>query len=423
MHRPAVGPRRAAAGSLMGRFARPRGPAGYLGPVATVDLVITGLANGGDGVGREPDGRVVFVPGGLPGDRLAVRLTQQRSRFARGELVAVTEPGPARVVPPCPEVGRGCGGCGWQHLALEAQREAKRQLVADALSRIGGLACGPGELDVTLGPPLPVTGFRTTVRALVVDGRAAFRQARSHRPVRVATCLVAHPLLVERIEDGRFGRAAEVTLRCGAGTGERLVVADPSSGGVVVPPDVVVVEPTDPGWYHEVVAGRRWRISAGSFFQSRADGAELLVARVAALVPPETVELLDAYCGVGLLSAAVPGAAVVAVEANPVAADDARVNLADRSAEVVSGPFERWPARPVDTVVADPARRGLGAAGVAAAAATGAATVVLVSCDAASLGRDAADLDRHGYRLDHCEVLDLFPHTPHVEVVSLFRRR
>jgi tRNA/tmRNA/rRNA uracil-C5-methylase (TrmA/RlmC/RlmD family) len=133
--------------------------------------------------------------------------------------------------------------------------------------------------------------------------------------------------------------------------------------------------------------------------------------------------VLDAYCGVGLLGAAAPGAELIAVEAHPAAVADARVNLAWRGATVVESPVERWRPCPVDSAIADPARHGLGAAGADVLAGTGAATVVLVSCDAGSLGRDAGLLGERGYDLDHCEVLDLFPHTPHVEVVSRFRRR
>jgi 23S rRNA (uracil1939-C5)-methyltransferase len=391
--------------------------------LSTVRLTITGLAVGGDGVGRAPDGRVVFVPGGVPGDTVDARLVDQRKRFARASLLSVAAPGPDRIEPGCPMVGRGCGGCGWQHLALAAQREGKRQLVADALTRLGGVR----DLDVTAGPVLPADGFRTTLRCAVRGDRAALRRSRSHDLVRVEHCPVAHPLLGELLADGRFPGAAEVTLRCGARTGERLVLVRPRVAGrpvvAEVPGDVVVAGPDRPGAYHEEVAGQRWRISAQSFFQSRADGAELLVQRVRELLDPAPARLLDAYGGVGLLAAAAPDAEVISVEAEPHASADARVNLGRRAATVVASPVERWEPVLVDAVVADPARGGLERAGAEVLAATGAATIVLVSCDAGALGRDAGLLVERGYQPDHCEVLDLFPHTPHVEVVTRFRRR
>jgi 23S rRNA (uracil1939-C5)-methyltransferase len=234
----------------------------------------------------------------VPGDVVEGRLVDERKRFARAELLVVVEPSPGRVTPPCPHVARGCGGCGWQHVELGAQREAKRRLVADALTRLGRLDARtsmPGRrgnhVEVTSGPALATQAFRTTVRCGVLDGRPALRRSRSHELVDVDGCPVAHPLLVELLAEARFPGAAEVTLRCGARTGERLVLVQPSlaggAAGVVVPSDVIVAGPDRPAAYHEEAAGRRWRISGTSFFQSRADGADLLVARVRELLGPE----------------------------------------------------------------------------------------------------------------------------------------
>jgi tRNA/tmRNA/rRNA uracil-C5-methylase (TrmA/RlmC/RlmD family) len=178
---------------------------------------------------------------------------------------------------------------------------------------------------------------------------------------------------------------------------------------------------------HEVVAGRRWRVGAGSFFQTRADGAEALVATVAQEFraggrAPGGGTVVDAYGGVGLLAAAAPGASIVSVESNAASSADAAANLADRDALVIRAPVERWQPLAADAVVADPARRGLGAAAATRLAATGAGLLVLVSCDAGSLGRDAGLLAGHGFRLVRSTVVDLFPHTAHVEVVSRFER-
>ena len=101
---------------------------------------------------------------------------------------------------------------------------------------------------------------------------------------------------------------------------------------------------------------------------------------------------------------------------------DAQVNRADLGARVVRSRLERWTAEPMELAVADPARRGLAAEGARVLAATGAAAIVLVSCDLASLGRDCAELGRLGYRPVRSEVLDLFPHTSHAEVVTRFER-
>ena len=177
---------------------------------------------------------------------------------------------------------------------------------------------------------------------------------------------------------------------------------------------------------HEDVAGRRFRVSAPSFFQSSPQSAELLVAQVRAAAGPSALSatrMVDLYGGVGLFAATVaPQSSVVIVEQSPSSAADARVNLAGRPAEVVEADVERWAAPLADLVVADPSRRGLDRGGVATVVSTGTPVLVLVSCDAAALGRDARLLADVGYRHAGSTVIDVFPGTPHVEVVTRFER-
>jgi 23S rRNA (uracil1939-C5)-methyltransferase len=137
--------------------------------------------------------------------------------------------------------------------------------------------------------------------------------------------------------------------------------------------------------------------------------------------------VVDAYAGVGVLAACAtePATRIIAVETSRSAVADARRNLSGRDAEIVRGEVGGW--RPavdelVDVVIADPARSGLGRPGVGALTRTGAPVVVLVSCDPASLGRDAKLLAVAGYRHDRTEVVDTFPHTTHVEAVTRFVR-
>jgi 23S rRNA (uracil1939-C5)-methyltransferase len=169
-------------------------------------------------------------------------------------------------------------------------------------------------------------------------------------------------------------------------------------------------------------------VSAESFFQSSPQAAQALVdATKRALGESSTWgdgAVVDAYCGVGLFAATVfpRDRHVIAIEANPSACTDARINLAERDVEVVQSPVEEWSPQPAAVVVADPARDGLRAGGVDVLTATNAQVIVLISCDPASLGRDARLLIAKGYRLEYSEVLDLFPHTHHVEVVSRFVR-
>jgi tRNA/tmRNA/rRNA uracil-C5-methylase (TrmA/RlmC/RlmD family) len=178
-------------------------------------------------------------------------------------------------------------------------------------------------------------------------------------------------------------------------------------------------------WLHEEVAGVRLRVSARSFFQSGPEAAEALVAAVGAAAGDvgAGTRLADLYGGVGLFAATVGRAArIELVEASASATADARVNLGALEARVVRSDVARWHARPCDVVVADPPRAGLGRGGVRAVRRTRAPRLVLVSCDAGALGRDARLLADAGYRLVASTVVDAFPHTPHVEVVSRFDR-
>jgi 23S rRNA (uracil1939-C5)-methyltransferase len=168
-------------------------------------------------------------------------------------------------------------------------------------------------------------------------------------------------------------------------------------------------------------------VSAPSFFQTRADGAAVLVELVDAAVheggAPVPATVIDAYAGVGLFAATVATAAeVICIEQSRSCCADAAHNLANRAATIVQGHVERWRPRPADLVIADPSRRGLGRRAIDVLTATGAARLVLVSCDAVALARDAQLLVSAGFAHRCSTVVDLFPHTPHVEVVSQFDR-
>jgi 23S rRNA (uracil1939-C5)-methyltransferase len=398
-----------------------------------VTLEVTRIVAGGDGMARDAEGRVTFVEGALPGETVRADLRERRRDFAKAITTEVLVPSAHRTTPPCPFVAAGCGGCDWQHITPPGQRQLKAEIVADALRRQARV-----DVAVELGPELPARGYRTTIRGVAVDGRFGLRHRGSHEVVAVGPCLVAHPLLDELICEGRFPDG-EVILRAGAATGERLAIVaggtDGPSEELDVPEDVRVV--TDGqlragrrAWHHEEVAGRRWRISARSFFQARPDGAEALVAAVTHVLDgalhPEA-HLVDLYGGVGLLAGGVVAATevparVTLVESGASSVADARVNLGDLDGRILKGDVATWRPARADAVIADPPRSGLTKAGVAAVAATRAPRLALVSCDPAALGRDTKLLAAAGYELRSTTLIDLFPHTSHVEVVSRFER-
>lgn len=374
---------------------------------------------------RESSGRVVFVAGALPGEVVDVQVVDERRDFAKARLLDVIDDSPDRTTPPCPFVAAGCGGCGWQHVTHEAQLRLKEQIVAEALGRIGGLH----ELPPIRTTHPDVGGRRTTVRAGIVDGRAGFHRAASTEVVPVATCVVSHPAISAVLAEGRFAHAEEIVVRTSVATAATVVLVRPgaAAGSASVPAGVAVGGRPQGLAVEEDVAGERLRVSAGAFFQASPEVAGALVEAVRVGAGAlDGARVIDAYGGVGLFARAVAIAggadSTTVVESDRVAAADARHNLLDRPGQVVRCEVARWRPSPADVVIADPARPGLGRPGVKALVAAAPDRFILVSCDAGSLGRDVRLLHSAGYRPEGVALVDAFPHTPHVEVVTTFQR-
>lgn len=373
---------------------------------------------------RDAEGRVVFVRGALPGEDVTVVLTEQKKDWVRGFAGEIHERSVDRVEVPCEHRRDGCGGCDWQHIATAAQLPAKLSIVSDALRRTAKIV----EPVVVVGAAVPATGYRTTVRVVGdADRRAAFRMERSHDTISADGCLVAHPTLLALLPQLRIPTDVELTLRVSVATGEMTALWDRNVGDVTGLPDEV--KTGQRGKLHEDVAGHRFRVSAGSFFQSGPAAAELLVDAVRRAAPELQAAgtVLDAYAGVGLFAvAAAPATArVICVESSRSSVEDSRVNLAGRDGAIELCDVGAWRPRrrdKIDVAIADPARTGLGKQGVKALAATEPPVLVLVSCDPVALARDAWLLALQGYRHESSEVLDLFPHTHHVEAVTRFIR-
>lgn len=400
---------------------------------------------GGDALGRLDDGRVVFVPGLVPGETAEVRIVDDRRDFARAAVVALIEPSPARVVPECEARHRGCGGCDWMHLSVDAQRTWKIEVVRDALRRTARLP----DAAIRWGGAVAPWGYRTSLRvAAAGDGRLGLRAADSNEVVPLSHCPVAAPALDALLAEVRLRRAPsaqsrrrargerlrrderdEVSLRVSTATGAATIGAPPTVCDRLerVPVGVAV---GDDARLTERVGDVALDVSAASFFQSGPEAAALLVATVQGLLAPLSAAdsrqgvLVDAYGGVGLFAASLGWQRAVVVESSASACADARRNLGD-GVEVVQSTMEEWDGRArtdIDVVVADPARAGLGRHGVESIARLSAATVVLVSCDPVAMARDVAGLVEHGFRHVEAVVLDLFPQTHHVEVVTLLTR-
>ena len=378
------------------------------------EVLLHGFSHRGEAVGRLAEGKAVFVPLAIPGERVRIRITEERAKWARGELVEVLEASPDRIQPRCALYG-DCGGCDLQHVAPERRRALLRQILVDQLERIGGLVDPPVAPIRDAGE----FGYRTAARfALDEQQRLGFRAARSHRVVPVAACPLLHPA-VQALRDEVGERytlpspeVTEVMVRVAAqGEGATLITLPGPSGATVT----------------ETVGGMAFKVSPGSFFQQNTAGAEILLelVREAAAVRPGDIAL-DLYAGVGLFARglAEDGAEVIAVEGNTYAVEDARENLAMQPAEIWHGDVAEALGEvdgKVDVVVLDPPRAGAGADVMRHIAGLGPRVVVYVSCDPSALARDARVLTELGYPLELATPVDQFAQTAHLETVAVFR--
>jgi len=401
----------------------------------SIELDIIRGADGGSGAGYHPDGRVMFVNGALPGERVVAQITKEHKRHIRAVAAEILDPSPGRIEPVCSTRLNGCGGCDLAHADIATQHAMKTAVVRDALVRIGRLDQDmvDGLLDVPIRiPAADPYHYRTTVRVAIDSGRAGYRMAGSHEVVTADECRVAHPAIEAILASTTFAGSAgdEATIRVSAATGEQMIIIDGHRAAVEAPEGVQVVSQTqlDAGLHAfitEHAADRDWQISAKSFFQpGPAIATELatVVAERAGDVKGAT--LVDAYAGVGLFAGSVgsEAAKVIAIERAGSSAADAKENLAGSTAEVVEQDVDHWDPVDADVVIADPARSGLGAEGVEVLDECGAPTFILVSCDTGSLGRDIGLLTKAGYELDSVDLIDAFADTSHIEVVSTLRR-
>lgn len=373
-----------------------------------IEIELERVAHGGSVVGRAGE-KVVFVTGGLPGERVLAEVTSTAKRFDRARVVEVLRPAPGRVQPPCP-IAEECGGCDWQHASVETQLDLKTAVVAEQLQRLAGIEWN-GRIR-SVGPP---EGSRTRMRYAVDEaGRVGMRARRSHAVVPLPTigCMVAAPGPdVDELE--ALGAGAD-ELRVVNADGRLTVLAD---GRPKVGPTTVT----------QRVGERSYDVAASGFWQVHPRAAEVLTGAVLEGLGPRTGEsALDLYCGVGLFAGVLAdaGCEVLGVELGPAAVAQARRNVPGATfiASPLAGALSRLPER-ADVVVLDPPRKGAGAAVVERIAMLGARAVAYVACDPAALARDLAIFHELGYNATSIEGWDLFPMTHHVECLAILHPR
>lgn len=351
-------------------------------------IEITALAAGGDGVGRDEGGRVTFVPRTAVGDRVEIRLVEEKKKFARGEVVRVVEPSRDRVAPPCPHFREGCGGCQWQHITREAQLAAKQAIVEGALRKL------PIKVD-PIADPAPPYGWRRRARFHVEAGVQGLYALDSKRLVAIDRC----PQLEPALDDARRGLSPMQVPHDG-----ELAIARSTTGKVGVGDQQLELEPG------------LW-VRARDFAQASTAGNAKLVAVVRAAVGAGKGKLVELYAGAGNFTRffVEDGWDVLASDIVKPLKPPSRFEVGQAS-QVLSRLED-----PVDVIVLDPPRTG------AAEAVPGIlkhrpGKVVYVSCDPSTLARDAEALVEGGYRVERASPVDLMPQTSHVEVVMTLSR-
>ncbi len=440
-------------------------------------LDITGYTADGMGVARL-EGRVIFVPRTIRGERWNVQLLKVNKNVAWGRGVELLAPSPARMEHDCPHFGP-CGGCQFRHMDYAEELNAKRQQVEDALRRIGG-----ADVSVeTIHGAAETCRYRNKVQFPVAgdvgEVRLGLFRSRSHQVLDVPDCLLqsegANRLgrtLKTWMEQNSIAPYDETTgrglvrhlfvrsnrvgqhLACVVVNGKKLPdevglvaalrAAEPGLVGVVLnvnreDTNVVLGDRYRTLWgedrLEQTLCGKTFRLSVPSFFQINPDQTEVLYNRAvnfAQLTGRETV--LDLYCGIGTISLALADRAgkVIGAEIVPEAIEDAKENARRNGVDNAeffcgdAGEIAKKLAdegvRP-DVICVDPPRKGLAPGVTDILADMAPERIVYVSCDPATLARDVKLLTQRGYRLEKAEAVDLFPRTHHVESVALLVRQ
>ena len=383
--------------------------------VATIEKV----AHGGHFIVRHM-GAVIFVRHGIPGEEVEIEITGTGSSFNRGDVVSVIKASPDRVVAPCQFAHRaGCGGCDFQHISLNRQRQLKSDVVTEQFSRIA-----KQDIAVEVEEVGPALGYRTRFNAVTTrNGDIGFKQARSNKVIAVNDCRILAPEMnYQELSSRRWKGDLRVEVSISS-TGERTIATGYSRDES----PVRTSEGVDVGNYE--VNGFALEVSQRSFWQSHKLAPSVLSKAVLEYANLQTGDkVLDLYGGVGLFTSQFLGAigetgSVGLVEGSKSATADAMRNFANFSnVSVHTGDVSKLLPRfsKADVIVLDPPREGAGKDVVTAMVALKPRSIIYVACDPAALARDTNYLGELGYKLQELRAFDLFPMTHHIESVALF---
>ena len=403
------------------------------------EVTIQSLVYGGSGMTRLPDGRAVFVPFTLPGEKVQVAIREEKKGFAQADLLEILQPSPQRISPRCQHF-TACGGCHYQHMGYEHQLDYKKTILTEQLQRLGGIV--QPTISQVIPSPEPWHYRNSLQFHLSPQGQLGFEHSRSNQTMEIQECHLPLPALDQAWPQLDFEYLPEidrVELRQGDDDELLMVLSStdptppefetemPLSAVHISPQGQIILAGSD--HLPMTIHGKTFRVNATSFFQANNWMAEKMVSLLLEKASfSKDMLVLDAYCGVGLFSGFVAPLVgrCLGVESSSSACQDYafnldefdNVSLYEGTAELVLPLLEEKP----DLVILDPPRSGVGKPALDAILRMSPRQVVYFSCNPATLARDTHHFLSSGYQLQETILLDMFPQTFHIESCLLMSR-
>lgn len=382
-----------------------------------IEIQLTGMAHLGEAIGKY-DGKVVFVPYGIPGETVRAKIVKDEGDYLRAEIIDVIEPSFFREEPPCKLFGM-CGGCSFQHVAYSYQIKLKEIVVMEQLKRIGGFE-NPEEFTLLTVKAEPFYNYRNRADFSINRHRLlGFKIRGSHKFIHVEQCFLMHQRINEILAmlQGKTPKRKthNVTIRYGVNTGQWLVQPEM---------DTEEIE-TGQKNYTEKLLEHEFVISAPSFFQVNTYQAEKLIETVLKYIDRDDRVIIDAYAGVGTFTVFLAKKAdkVIAIEESLSAYKDAQINIKnfDNITYLCKKTEEALYENSIDAdaIVLDPPRVGCMKEVLEAISEKKIKKIIYVSCEPSTLARDLKYLREKGYKLIEVQPVDMFPQTYHIENVAL----
>lgn len=389
------------------------------------------VAHGGHFIARY-EGAVIFIRHGIPGEIVEIKITGIEKSFAKADVIAVVEPSPYRVNPPCKYSGAGgCGGCDFQHITPAHQRELKSDVIAEQFARIAKM-----EIDIEVEEVSSPLHWRTRYAASTdAQNRIGFKASGSHRIIPIDSCPILLPEInLATLPHERLKPSLRVEVAIST-QGERVIgTSDSRNSRQDRNPPVSIVEGNSPLRYDVTsnAGSFQYQVSSDSFWQGNINAPGALIDAVMEYAQVQAGDhLLDLYGGVGLFAGAAIekiGAAgrIDIVEGARSATFDAKANFARfNNVYIHTGDVAKEVKKfdSADVILLDPPRTGAGAGVIESITQLGARAIIYIACDPAALARDTSYLREAGYQLQAIRAFDIFPMTHHVECLAFFTPR